>query len=51
MKFKLHILEDKNSNSIKIKKILNKKIKNYPIKKSDLIIVIGGDGFMLNSLK
>jgi len=51
MKFKLHILEDNNSNSIKIKKILNKKIKNYPIKKSDLIIVIGGDGFMLNSLK
>ena len=51
MKFKLHILVDKNSNSIKIKKILNKKIKNYPIKKSDLIVVIGGDGFMLNSLK
>ena len=51
MKLKLHILEDKNSSSIKIKKILNKKIKNYPIKKSDLIIVIGGDGFMLNSLK
>ena len=51
MKIKLHILEDKNSNSIKIKKILNKKVKSYPIKKSDLIIVIGGDGFMLNSLK
>ena len=51
MKIKLHILEDKNSNSIKIKKILNKKVKSYPIKKSNLIIVIGGDGFMLNSLK
>ena len=51
MKFKLHILVDKNSNSIKIRKILNKKIKNFPIRKSDLIIVIGGDGFMLNSLK
>jgi len=51
MKFKLHILQDKNSISIKIKKILTKKTKNFSIKKSNVIVVIGGDGFMLNSLK
>ncbi len=51
MKFNIHILNDTNSNSIKIKKKLVKIVNNYSVKKSDLIIVIGGDGFMLNSLK
>ncbi len=51
MKFKVHIVRDKTSSSAKITKILIKKIKSYSINKSNLIVVIGGDGFMLNSLK
>jgi len=34
-----------------IKNILLKKIKNFPLLKSKLIVVIGGDGFMLQTLK
>ena len=48
---KPHILFDKNKLSINIKNFLKKKIGNYSILKSNLIIVIGGDGFMLGSLK
>ena len=48
---KAHIIFDKNSLSKKIKNFLHKKIKNYSILKSNLIIVIGGDGFMLEALK
>ena len=51
MKFKIHIVRDKTSSSAKIKKILIKKIKSHTINKSDLIVVIGGDGFMLQTLK
>ena len=45
------IIFDKNNFSLKIKNFLYKKLKNYSISKSNLIIVIGGDGFMLESLK
>ena len=48
---KPHILFDKNKLSINIKSFLKKKLGNYSIPKSNLIIVIGGDGFMLGSLK
>lgn len=48
---KPHILCDKNNLSINIKNFLKKKLGNYSIPKSNLIIVIGGDGFMLGSLK
>ena len=48
---KPHILFDKNKLSLKIKNFLKKKLGNYSIPKSNLIIVIGGDGFMLGSLK
>ena len=48
---KPHIIYDKNKLSIKIKNFLKKKLGNYSISKSNLIIVIGGDGFMLGSLK
>ncbi len=48
---KPHILFDKNKLSITIKNFLKKKLGNYSIPKSNLIIVIGGDGFMLGSLK
>jgi len=42
---------DKNKRSLKIKSLLSKKIKFYSFAKSNLIIVIGGDGFMLETLK
>ena len=48
---KPHIVFDKNSFSIRIKNFLNRRIKVYSVLKSNLIIVIGGDGFMLEVLK
>ena len=48
---KLQIISDKNKKSISIKNLLLKKIKTYQFKKGNLIIVIGGDGFMLQTLK
>ena len=48
---KPHFVFDKNKLSIKIKTALIKKIKNNSINKCNLIIVIGGDGFMLQTLK
>ena len=48
---KYHFTFDKTLKSNNIKKILLKKYKNHPVKLSDIIIVLGGDGFMLQSLK
>ena len=48
---KPHIVYDKNYLSKKIKNFLYKNLINYSVSKSDLIIVIGGDGFMLEALK
>ena len=48
---KPYIIFDKNNLSLKIKNFLYRKIKNYSVLKSNLIIVIGGDGFMLEALK
>ena len=45
------LIFDKNKKSVKIKLILQKKINFLPISKSNFIIVIGGDGFMLQTLK
>ena len=45
------ILADRNERSIKIKNIVLKNIKISSLNKSDIIIVIGGDGFMLQILK
>ena len=45
------IISDTNRKSLGIKKYLIKKIKINSIKKSNLVIVIGGDGFMLQTLK
>ena len=45
------IICDKNKKSINIKKQLNKKLNSYQFKQSNLVIVIGGDGFMLETLK
>ena len=48
---KLQIISDKNKKSSKIKNLLVKKINQQQFKKDNLIIVIGGDGFMLQTLK
>ena len=45
------IISDKNSKSLKIKKKIIQIFKKVTVKKSNLIIVIGGDGFMLQTLK
>jgi len=45
------IISDTNRKSLKIKKFLLKNIKKNKFLKSNLIIVIGGDGFMLKTLK
>ena len=44
---KFHILFDKTNKSQKIRKILVKKILTTNLSKSNFIIVLGGDGFML----
>ena len=46
-----HIVSDKTKNSIRLKSFLQKKNKNTSIAKSKIIIVLGGDGFMLQTLK
>ena len=48
---KLQIISDKNKKSSKIRNLLLRKIKSNQFKKEKLIIVIGGDGFMLQTLK
>jgi len=48
---KLLIISDKNKKSLRIKSFFLKKIKKYQSIKNNLFIVIGGDGFMLQTLK
>ena len=48
---KFQIISDKNQKSLRIKKLLKKKLADHQFKKENLIIVIGGDGFMLETLK
>jgi NAD+ kinase len=48
---KLLIISDKNARSINLKKQIIKIFKKIEVKKSNLVIVIGGDGFMLQTLK
>ena len=47
----VQIISDKNQKSLKIKSIIQKKIKQNEVKKSNITIVVGGDGFMLQTLK
>jgi len=51
MKDKVYLVFDKTKNSLKIKSFLIKQIQITSLKKSNIIIVIGGDGFMLQTLK
>ncbi len=48
---KIIIISDKNLKSLKIKKEITKILKNKEVKIVNLVIVIGGDGFMLSILK
>jgi len=51
MRDKIYLVFDKTKASLKIKSILIKKINITSLRKSNIIIVLGGDGFMLQSLK
>ena len=48
---KVQIISDKNFRSLRIKKSILNILKKSELKKSNIIIVIGGDGFMLQTLK
>jgi len=48
---KIQIISDKNKKSLKIKNILLKKLSVNKTVKQNIIIVVGGDGFMLQTLK
>ena len=48
---KPQIISDKNKKSTNIKNQLIKKLNNNQFKQNNLVIVIGGDGFMLETLK
>ena len=51
MNNKAYLVFDKTKSSLKIKSSILKKIKTVSLKKAEIIIVLGGDGFMLQSLK
>ena len=48
---KIKIISDKNLKSLKIKNSLLKILKKNELKKLNLTIIVGGDGFMLQTLK
>ena len=48
---KVNIISDKTKSSLKIKNFLEKKLNLTSIKKSNILLVLGGDGFMLQTLK
>ena len=51
MNYKVYLVFDKTKKSLKIKSNLNKKIQTTSLKRCNIIVVIGGDGFMLQTLK
>ena len=51
MRDKVYLIFDKTKASLKIKSILTKKVNITSLRKSNIIIVLGGDGFMLQTLK
>ncbi len=48
---RIQIISDKNQRSLKMKSLIQNKINHSKVKKSNIVIVIGGDGFMLQTLK
>ena len=51
MKDRIYLVFDRTKSSLKIRKFLIRKIQTTTLKKSNIIIVLGGDGFMLQTLK
>ena len=51
MRDKVYLIFDKTKASLKIKSLLVKKLNITSLKKSNIVIVVGGDGFMLQTLK
>jgi NAD+ kinase len=51
MNEKIYLVFDKTKGSLKIRSNILKKIKTVSLKKANIIIVLGGDGFMLQTLK
>jgi NAD+ kinase len=51
MKDKVYLAFDKTKNSLRIKSLILNKIEVTTLIKSNIIIVLGGDGFMLQTLK
>ena len=48
---KIQIISDINSRSLRIKKSLSNILNKSELRKTNIVIVIGGDGFMLQTLK
>jgi len=48
---KFNFIFDNTKKAKSLKKIISRRYKNYPAKKSESIVVAGGDGFMLKSMK
>ena len=48
---KCHFIFDKQKKNIEVRKIFLNKYRNYPLRLSNVIVVLGGDGFMLHTLK
>ena len=48
---KFHFAIDKTNKNKKLEKMFLSKYKNYLPQKSNVIVVLGGDGFMLKTLK
>ena len=48
---KFHFVFSNNKKALKQKKILLKKFKNHTLQSSNVIIVCGGDGFMLRAIQ
>jgi NAD+ kinase len=51
VKDKVYLVFDKTKSSLEIKSFLIKKIRTTSLKMANVIIVLGGDGFMLQTLK
>ena len=51
MRNKVYLVFDRTKASLKVKSILIKKVNITTLRKSNIIIVLGGDGFMLQTLK
>ena len=47
----MHFVIDNTNKAKLFRKKIHKKYKNYPPKTSDVMVVLGGDGFMLQTLK